>query len=197
MKKIVVCAVFLLSGCASISKDECMIGDWYSLGVNDGQKGELPTQFRTYQKECAEYGVTPDFKAYNQGHSQGLVSYCDYPHGEAHGRSGAEYNTACTGKLEPEFRQGYQVGIRWYKAKKVRDDYASRITDLEYRIRNLDEELYRTNQQIAAENNANARASLLHRTDRIRDEMQSYSAEIGRLQVQLAHAQHAFEQVDR
>jgi outer membrane murein-binding lipoprotein Lpp len=197
VKKIAICAVVLLSGCASISKDECMIGDWYSLGVNDGQRGVLATQFRQYQKECAEYGVQPDFKAYNQGHSQGLVSYCDYPHGEAHGRSGAEYNTACTGKLEPEFRQGYQVGIRWYKAKKVVDDIASAINNLEYRINDLDQELHRTNQQIAAENNPSNRASLLYRTDRIRDEMQGYAAEIGRLQIQLAHAEHEFRQVDR
>ena len=157
----------------------------------------LATQFRQYQKECAEYGVQPDFKAYNQGHSQGLVSYCNYPHGEAHGRSGAEYNTACTGKLEPEFRQGYQVGIRWYKAKKVVDDIASAINNLEYRINDLDKELHRTNQQIAAENNPSYRATLLYRTDRIRDEMQGYAAEIGRLQVQLAHAEHEFRQVDR
>lgn len=197
VKNLAVFSILLLSGCASISKEECMIGDWYSLGVNDGQRGKLASEFRDYQKDCAEYGVTPDFKKYQQGHADGLVSYCDYPNGEAHGRSGAEYNTACTGKLEPAFRQGYQVGNRWYKAKKAVDDLASAINSLQYRIQNLEDELYRTNQQIAAENNASNRAALLYRTDKIRSDMQNYAAEIGRLQVQLAQAQHAFAQVDR
>ncbi len=184
--------LFLLSACSSISKDECLAGDWYSLGVTDGKAGTLASKFREYQKDCADHGVTPDFKLYQQGHQQGLVFYCDFPHGEAHGRSGAEYNTACTGKLEPDFRRGYQQGRRWYQAKSAVDNLGSAISELELRIAQSRDEIYRNNQQIALENDANRRAALLYRTDRLRGDIERYSTELGRLQVQFYQAQQAF-----
>ena len=184
--------LFLLSACSSISKDECLAGDWYSLGVNDGKAGTLASKFREYQKDCADHGVMPDFKLCQHGHQQGLVFYCDFPHGEAHGRSGAEYNTACTGKLEPDFRRGYQQGRRWYQAKSAVDNLASAIGDLELRIAQSRDEIYQNNQQIALENDPNRRAALLYRTDRLRGDIERYSTELGRLQVQFYQAQQAF-----
>lgn len=190
-------SLLTLSACSSISKEECQIGDWYSLGVNDGKAGELSSKFRDYQKDCGKHGVAPDFKAYTEGHSQGLVFYCDFPHGEAHGRSGADYNTACTGKLEPAFRSGYQQGHRWYLAKKRVDDIASALSSLQYRIEQTKDEIYRNNQQIVVSGNSQDRAALLYRTDRLRADLEQYSAEVGRLQVQLAQAQHAFAPLNR
>lgn len=189
--------MLLLTACSSISKDECLLGDWYSLGVNDGKAGTLATKFRDYQKDCAEHGIKPDFKAYQQGHSQGLVFYCDFPHGEAHGRSGAQYNTACTGKLEPDFRRGYQQGRRWHQAKSAVDQLAAAISNIELRIDQSRDEIYRNNQHIAAENDPNRRAALLYRTDRLRDDLEKYNAELGRLQVQLYQAQQAFAPLNR
>ncbi|WP_306522788.1 DUF2799 domain-containing protein [Rheinheimera sp.] len=193
----VISLMLLLTACSSISKNECLLGDWYSLGVNDGKAGTLATKFRDYQKDCAEHGVKPDFKAYQQGHSQGLVFYCDFPHGEAHGRSGAQYNTACTGKLEADFRRGYQQGQRWHQAKSAVDQLAAAISNIELRIDQSRDEIYRNNQHIAAENDPNRRAALLYRTDRLRDDLERYNAELGRLQVQLYQAQQAFAPLNR
>lgn len=186
-----------LAACSSISKDECLQGDWYSLGVNDGKAGELSSKFRDYQKDCAEHGVLPDFKTYQQGHSQGLVFFCDIPHGEAWGRAGKDYNTACTGKLEPAFRQGFQQGQRWYKAKKVVDDIAAAIADLQNRNLNLREDIYAINQRIAVEQNASTRAALLNQADRLRYQMEGYNQEIGRLQIRLAQAEANFAPLNR
>ncbi len=186
-----------LSACSSISKDECLQGDWYSLGVNDGKAGELSSKFRDYQKDCAEHGVMPDFKTYQQGHSQGLVFFCDFPHGEAWGRDGKDYNTACTGKLEPAFRQGFQQGQRWYKAKKAVDDIAAAINDLQNRNLVLREDIYAINQRIAIEQNASARAALLNQADRLRYQMEGYNQEIGRLQIRMAQAEANFAPLNR
>ncbi len=186
-----------LAACSSISKDECLQGDWYSLGVNDGKAGELSGKFREYQKDCADHGVMPDFKTYQQGHSQGLVFFCDFQHGEAWGRAGKDYNTACTGKLEPSFRQGFQQGQRWYKAKKVVDDIAAAIADLQNRNLNLREDIYAINQRIAVEQNASARAALLNQADRLRYQMEGYNQEIGRLQIRLAQAEANFAPLNR
>lgn len=190
--------LLLCVGCATISKEECVQGDWYSIGVNDGQNGQLPTDaFRGYQKECAEFGITPDYKKYAEGHSQGLLFYCDYAHGEAHGRSGAEYNTACTGKLEPQFRQGYQQGHRWYQAKKAVDDIASAIQRLQSENARLDDEIYQLNQRIVQDPNANNRASMMYRVDELRRQMASNALEIGRLDVELRRAEAAFAPLNR
>lgn len=186
-----------LLACASISKNECLLGDWYSLGVNDGKAGELSSKFREYQKDCADHGVTPDFKTYQQGHSQGLVFFCDFPHGEAWGRAGKDYNTACTGSMEPAFRSGFQQGQRWYKAKKVVDDIALAINDLQNRNLTLREDIYAINQRIAVEQNASARAALLNQADRLRYQMEGYNQEIGRLQIRMAQAEANFAPLNR
>lgn len=196
-RMLIVILLAQLAACSSISKDECLQGDWYSLGVNDGKAGELSSKFRDYQKDCAEHGVAPDFKTYQQGHSQGLVFFCDFPHGEAWGRAGKDYNTACTGKLEPSFRQGFQQGQRWYKAKKVVDDIAAAIADLQNRNLNLREDIYAINQRIAVEQNASARAALLNQADRLRYQMEGYNQEIGRLQIRLAQAEANFAPLNR
>lgn len=188
----------LLSGCSSISKEECLQGDWYSLGVNDGKQGKLAAgSFSDYKKECAEHGVSPDFKTYQQGHQQGLVFYCDYAHGEAHGRSGADYNTACTGPLEANFRQGYQQGRQWYVAKKRVDDVASAIDRLQRDNSMMDDEIYEINQRIIAEQDPSQRASLTYRSDRLRQQIAVNAAEIGRLTTELRAAERAFAPFNR
>ncbi len=190
--------LFLLaSGCASISKDECLQGDWYSLGVNDGKAGELPAKFHQYKKDCGAHGVTPDFAKYEQGHRQGLVFFCDFLHGEAWGRSGKAYNTACTGTLEPSFRAGFQQGQRWYQAKSAVDEVAFAIADLQNQNALIRDDIYRLNEQIALEQNPQRRAALLRRTDELRYQLELHNQQIGRLQIRLADAEARFAPLNR
>lgn len=199
MRGVAVALVLLsVTGCTSISKEECLQGDWYSIGVDDGKNGRLPTDsFRGYEKECADYGVRPDFAKYQQGHSQGLVFYCDFEHGVAHGRSGSEYNTACTGKLEPSFRQGYQQGRRWYQAKKVVDDIRYAIARIQSANTQMDDEIYQLNQRIVQDPNPNNRASMMYRVDELRRRIGENAVELGRLAGELSRAEAAFAPLNR
>ncbi len=199
MRGVAVALVLLsVAGCTSISKEECLQGDWYSIGVDDGKNGRLPTDsFRGYEKECADYGVRPDFAKYQQGHSQGLVFYCDFEHGVAHGRSGSEYNTACTGKLEPSFRQGYQQGRRWYQAKKVVDDIRYAIARIQSANTQMDDEIYQLNQRIVQDPNPNNRASMMYRVDELRRRIGENAVELGRLGGELSRAEAAFAPLNR
>ena len=71
-----------LAGCASLSKSECEVGDWYSLGKSDGYKGVSPfSKIASYNEACNEHGVYVDQDRYNQGHAEGLVNYCTLPRG--------------------------------------------------------------------------------------------------------------------
>lgn len=199
MRGVAVALVLLsVAGCTSISKEECLQGDWYSIGVDDGKNGRLPTDsFHGYEKECADYGVRPDFAKYQQGHSQGLVFYCDFEHGVAHGRSGSEYNTACTGKLEPSFRQGYQQGRRWYQAKKVVDDIRYAIARIQSANTQMDDEIYQLNQRIVQDPNPNNRASMMYRVDELRRRIGENAVELGRLGGELSRAEAAFAPLNR
>ena len=60
-----------LSGCASISQEECLLGDWYQIGLSDGQYGRS-NRAADYSKDCSEYQVKMDLKSYNKGRSEGL-----------------------------------------------------------------------------------------------------------------------------
>lgn len=45
-----------VSGCSSISEEECLLGDWYQVGLSDGQKGKN-SHAAEYNKDCSEYQV--------------------------------------------------------------------------------------------------------------------------------------------
>lgn len=189
--------MLMLSSCSSISQQECVIGDWYSIGVNDGKEGADSKQFRKYQKECASHGIQADFKTYQQGYQQGLVFYCDFEHGEAHGRSGSSFNTACSGPLEPQFRRGYERGIRWHQAKSEVNHLQFEL-DQRYRQIQLNRDLiYDNNQRLVREQNADVRAQLLYRNDHLSAELDQLNTEVGRLQVQLFQAEQNFSQLER
>ena len=81
-----------LTGCSSISPEECQVGDWFAIGKTDGQQGIASSKFRSYQEECAKHGLSSDFKAYEQGHAEGVMLYCTYDAGWELGQSGGAYN---------------------------------------------------------------------------------------------------------
>jgi len=95
-----------VSGCSSISEEECLLGDWYQMGLADGQKGEK-NNAADYNKDCAEYLVQVDIKLYNEGRNEGLKSFCTYENGVLLGKSNQSYNNVCPADLSNEFLSGY------------------------------------------------------------------------------------------
>ena len=59
-----VLVVAALSGCASMSSEECANSDWHSIGYEDGSRGYTTEKFSGRRKACAKHGVTADFQAY-------------------------------------------------------------------------------------------------------------------------------------
>lgn len=103
--------LLVLSACASISEEECLAADWYSIGVEDGSKGYPMSRIGAYRKDCAEVGVAPDADQYSQGRDYGLESFCTYERGYAEGKRGASNKAVCPpGQLAAEFMQGYNAG---------------------------------------------------------------------------------------
>jgi len=107
-------AFLMLIGCASVSKEDCLLTDWYEIGRQDGRQGRARTAFQGRAKACLEHGINADRQAYYSGHDQGLTYYCSEQNGFELGQKGLAYNAVCPLRLEPNFRAGYNKGMQTF-----------------------------------------------------------------------------------
>ena len=104
--------VLIFAGCVSVSKEDCLLTDWYEVGRVDGRQGKPRTTFQGRAKACLEHGISADRQAYYNGHDLGLKYYCSEQKGFELGQKGLPYQSVCPLQLEPDFRAGYQKGIQ-------------------------------------------------------------------------------------
>ncbi len=107
----------IFAGCATLNEEDCQLGDWYSIGLQDGQNGQK-NRASTYSKECSEYNVQVDLNEYKKGRSEGLKSYCTYENGVSVGEQNLSYGRVCPAGLASEFLSGYQPHRNLAKAKE-------------------------------------------------------------------------------
>ena len=120
-------AALAMSGCASMSEDQCALSDWSAVGYEDGSRGYSSDRFGSYRKACAKHGVAPDFRAYQEGRDEGLVEYCRPSRGYNLGVSGGRYNGVCDAALEEEFLDAYRVGHELYSLRSNVNSANNRI----------------------------------------------------------------------
>ncbi|MCK4743486.1 MAG: DUF2799 domain-containing protein [Sulfuriflexus sp.] len=109
---------FGLSGCASLSKEQCLAGNWSDIGYRDGRQGYKPESIDTHAKACAEHGVRPSREKYTQGYNKGIRTYCSPSNGRHVGEANRYYHHVCPADLEPEFLENYRYGKKLYDADK-------------------------------------------------------------------------------
>lgn len=132
-----------LTGCASMSADECITSDWHAIGFEDGARGYTAEQLGNRRKACAKHGITPDFEAYQAGRAQGLRQFCQPSRGFSLGSSGARYNGVCPADLEAPFVNAYNSGHQLYTLR-------SRVNGATGQINARKRELEDTNDDIRA-----------------------------------------------
>ena len=103
-----------LQGCATLSEADCLTADWVVMGEVDGQEGKPLSVLNDYRRQCADYGVVPDSQAYMEARERGLTRFCTQSNGYRQGRTGARDQRVCPATLEPEFRNGHQLGRAVY-----------------------------------------------------------------------------------
>jgi hypothetical protein len=106
--------MLMVAGCAGVSKEDCLLTDWYEIGRMDGRQGRPRTAFQGRAKACLEHGVNADRQAYYNGHDQGLNYYCTEQNGFELGQKGLAFNPVCPLQLEPNFRAGYNKGLQTF-----------------------------------------------------------------------------------
>jgi hypothetical protein len=110
---------FLVSGCASMDEDECLVADWRAIGYEDGVSGIAASHIGERREACAKHGVTPNFAAYQQGRDEGLREYCTPASGYRLGRKGRPLTAVCPSELHGDFRDAYKSGREIYQAAAV------------------------------------------------------------------------------
>lgn len=117
---------FVLVGCATLNRDECLTADWQAIGYEDGVVGRTAGYLGNHRKACAEYGVSPDLEEYLAGHSRGIALYCRPLNGYRLGIRGHSYGGECPAELEKAFlsahTDGYGLFTRQRKVDRLRDD---------------------------------------------------------------------------
>ena len=103
-----------ISGCASMSKQDCEKADWHAIGYNDGARGVYYSNLDNYRKSCSEFQITPDANAYQSGWNQGIRSYCTSEIGYRTGISGQPFQNICPADVAPVYLAGWQQGVQQY-----------------------------------------------------------------------------------
>ena len=111
---LIVLALLGLQGCASMSADECIAGDWYAIGFEDGARGYTADAMSNRRKACAKHGIRADFQAYQDGREEGLKEFCQPQRGFNLGAGGGRYHGVCPSHLEGGFLDAYRTGSQLY-----------------------------------------------------------------------------------
>lgn len=136
-----VCAILgavMISGCASMSSEECANSDWTAIGYEDGSRGYASDHFGSHRKACAKHGFTADFGAYQQGRADGLVEFCQPSRGFNLGASGGRYNGVCEADVEPEFLDAYRDGQQLYTLRSNVNSANSQIYNKEQELEDIE-----------------------------------------------------------
>lgn len=157
---------FLLTGCATLSQEECVNANWQTIGFEDGIQGYYTDRVRLHREACAEHGVAPDMDAYLRGHHQGLERFCTHRKGLELGAKGASYNNVCPDELAQRFLTGYQEGRRIHQLSTELNTARKDYDDLALEIDNLRAELEKKREMVIAQSTGEVlRRELLSQID--------------------------------
>ncbi len=138
----------MFSGCASLSKNECLQADWYQLGYRDGNRGAPRSLFQKHYDACLEHAVYADREVYFDGREKGLAVYCTYDSGFNQGRAGNRYQHICPPELESGFMAGYRKGQKIYQ-------FESQIASLEHQLRSIESQIQYKEKQLVSSDLSN------------------------------------------
>lgn len=180
----------IMSGCASMSGDECLATDWSAVGYEDGARGFTSERFSNHRKACAKHGITADFSAYQSGRDQGLVEYCQPGRGFDVGVNGGRYYGVCSADQEPDFLDAYNVGYHLYTLRSNVNRAASAIASKERELQNTEDAmLYKEAALIDRETTIEQRIILIAELKDLSEDTGRLEAEIQDLYEQRAHHQ--------
>ena len=141
IRLLIVLSAMTLSGCASMSVDECATADWRALGYADGARGETLVRAQRRTNDCAAHGYAMDREAYDDGRHAGLGQYCTTETAYGLGESGRTYNGVCGAHDEGAFLDAYNRGFELYTFTSAVSSAGTKLSSARSRYSELDEQL--------------------------------------------------------
>ncbi|MGL5252671.1 MAG: DUF2799 domain-containing protein [Moraxella sp.] len=116
-----------LSGCATMSLQECQTADWQMIGYRDGKAGQDKDYVLNHNKACRKANIAPNKLAWEQGRQQGLTQYCTATNAYNLGRSGYRINAVCPIDQRLALQNSNEQGLKIHQlSKRVEADKAER-----------------------------------------------------------------------
>jgi hypothetical protein len=125
----------MLSGCATMSADECRVANWSDVGLRDGLEGAALSRLDYRVKDCAEAKVAVDTPRYLQGRDQGLLQFCHLENAVPLGLKGGNYDNVCPAPAGGEFRRRFKLGREVFDARQAVKNLEGNINGAEDRLR--------------------------------------------------------------
>jgi hypothetical protein len=160
-------SVFWLSGCATLSEEECKTADWGRLGYKDGAAGHAESRLAEHAESCSKLGIRPNGPQWRSGWDRGVMAYCTPNVGWREGLAGRSYNGVCRGRNEEAFLAPYRAG--------------SEIHRLESRIESNQRDIRRAEEQLRSAPSDEARRRLRNRIRDLDDEQRRLRSSVNSL----------------
>lgn len=189
-------AASILSGCASLSKEECNNADWFLIGFEDGSRGKALSTVGEHRKACARVNITPDFARYESGHQKGATHYCTLENGFALGEAGGAYNGVCIKTTEARFLKGYHAGKNRFDLRRMIDHAVANITKHAERMDELQAEVREVEAAIVdAGSSSTERRRHLKALRELQKEKAAMEADTKALEYELEELRHRLDEL--
>jgi len=170
-----------LSSCASLSREECLYGDWFALGVQDGRAGQVASQVVFHQDACKNYGVKVDKARYLAGREQGLQQYCQLNNALDTGLRGQRYQAVCPAQIDADFRYYNETAYQVYESRSALKSLDSSLSDKENSL---------TDKKLSDKQRQNIRSQIRRLDDErrvLRDDLYNAERQLDRLIEETRH----------
>ncbi|GAM96536.1 ATPase [alpha proteobacterium U9-1i] len=167
----------LLASCETMSADECAAADWGALGFNDAaQNGR--DRFSERAESCAEKGFMANADDYNLGLARGLYEFCQPGRAFDFARRGGSFNGSCPAELQGGFYAAFSDGQRVHGAEQELSEARSRVSSLESRRREIDDNIGSRERSLAEATTDTQRAEHRAEIERLRRERRDVNDDI-------------------
>ncbi len=134
-------AALSLAGCATLTKEECLEGNWHAIGVNDGLDGEPPKHLDEHRRACRPYDIEVDAALWEAGRREGLKSYCTARIGYRVGVDDKTYHGVCPPERAPRFHAGREIGLEVNRLARRLASARHEIESITWRISQTDSDI--------------------------------------------------------
>lgn len=143
--------LLVVTGCATLNKDQCQQGDWFGIGFSDGVSGETMDRMARHNEACAEYGIGVNSQQYMAGRAQGLNTYCRLDNAFNTGLSGQRYQRVCPPSIDGVFDRYNSAAYDVYELRNESNSIDNRLTNTESQMMKKDisrDEYFRLRQEL-------------------------------------------------